>query len=117
VVLQARKGNYAAVRHDGGPQRTPGGARCVSGRGRAAYEARPDPESIGHTSERGHTELDDKRLRAFQRKTTAWKFFEAQPPGYRTMVITWIMSAKKNETKDRRLKALVESSPPKKRLF
>jgi len=85
--------------------------------GRAAYEARPDSDSPGYTSERRHTELDDKRLRAFQRRTTAWKFFEAQPPSYRAMVINWIMSAKKNETKDRRLKALVESSAAKKRLF
>lgn len=49
----------------------------------------------------------DAALRA-NRKASA--FFDAQPPGYRKTVIFWVMSAKKDETRARRLAHLIECS-------
>jgi len=46
----------------------------------------------------------------------AWAFFEAQPPGYRRMATTWVMSAKGEDTRDRRLAKLIASSEGGKRL-
>ena len=47
---------------------------------------------------------------AFRRNRAAWKFFEAQPPGYRHLVIWRIVSAKRAETRRDRLAKLIEAS-------
>lgn len=49
----------------------------------------------------------DAALRASRK---AASFFDAQPPGYRKTVILWVMSAKKEETRARRLAHLIERS-------
>jgi uncharacterized protein YdeI (YjbR/CyaY-like superfamily) len=40
----------------------------------------------------------------------AWAFFEAQPPGYRKLVLRRIVSAKQQATRDKRFAALVAAS-------
>jgi len=40
----------------------------------------------------------------------AWAFFESQPPGYRKLVKGWIMGAKQETTRLRRLATLIEDS-------
>ncbi|MGH2686255.1 MAG: YdeI/OmpD-associated family protein [Actinomycetota bacterium] len=52
----------------------------------------------------------------FRARKRAWAFFEAQPPGYRKMAIFWVMSAKREETRDRRLAKLMEDSANGRRL-
>jgi len=42
----------------------------------------------------------------FFRTPAAWRFFEAQPPSYRKTVSWWIVSAKREETRLRRLEKL-----------
>ena len=56
---------------------------------------------------------DEKKLRATKK---AWEFFNAQPPGYRRQSIYWITSAKKDETRARRLATLIEDSAAGRRL-
>jgi uncharacterized protein YdeI (YjbR/CyaY-like superfamily) len=46
----------------------------------------------------------------FQARARAWVFFEAQPPWYRRTSAFWVMSAKRPETRVRRLELLIESS-------
>jgi uncharacterized protein YdeI (YjbR/CyaY-like superfamily) len=48
--------------------------------------------------------------RTFRTNAAAWTFFCAQPPGYQKLMTFWIMSAKKDEARLRRLAALVKSS-------
>lgn len=55
----------------------------------------------------------EKRFRA---KVKAWKFWAAQPPGYRRLMMFWVMRAKKEETRARRLDRLVEASASGERL-
>jgi uncharacterized protein YdeI (YjbR/CyaY-like superfamily) len=43
-------------------------------------------------------------------------FFDAQPPGYRRTAIHWVTSAKKPETRERRLATLIEDSAAGRRL-
>jgi len=38
----------------------------------------------------------------------AWSYWEAQPPGYRKLVLNWITTAKKPETRAKRLATLIE---------
>ena len=46
-----------------------------------------------------------KMLRANKK---AFAFFDAQPPGYKRIVIFWVTSAKREETRLRRLAHVIE---------
>ncbi len=48
-----------------------------------------------------------RRLRADQR---AWRFFTAQPPWYRRTASFWVMSAKREETREKRFGVLLACS-------
>jgi uncharacterized protein YdeI (YjbR/CyaY-like superfamily) len=48
--------------------------------------------------------------RTFRANAAAWTFFRAQPPGYQKLMIFYVMSAKKDEARLRRLAALIKSS-------
>lgn len=78
--------------------------------GLAAFEAR-DPEKSGIYSfeQRKLVQLDPGLESRLKRHRGAWRFFESQPPGYRRTVIFWIMTAKKDETRVRRLETLIEN--------
>lgn len=84
--------------------------------GRAAFESRPESQKTGYSYPRKDGKLDATRLRAFKAKKAAWAFFEAQPPGYRRLMIHWVMAAKKDETKDRRMAKLIAASIKKQRI-
>ena len=84
--------------------------------GRAAFEARPDPGSKGYSAQKKDGSLDAARLRAFKNHRVAWAFFEAQPPGYRKAAAWWVMQAKQEATRNRRLEKLVATSAESKRL-
>jgi uncharacterized protein YdeI (YjbR/CyaY-like superfamily) len=78
--------------------------------GLAAFEARDPEDSRLYSLESRPTELAAtfaKRLRAHER---AWAFFQAQPPWYRRTAAFWVMSAKREETRDRRFSLLLGSS-------
>ena len=45
-----------------------------------------------------------------ERNRKAWTFFQAQPPWYRQLTVWWIVSAKKEETRERRLATLIADS-------
>ena len=92
-------------------------ANKMSDAGRAVFEARKNPASPGYKAEKKVGALDDTRLRTFQRNKPAWKFFEAQPPGYQKAAAWWVMHAKREETRDRRLATLIESSAARKRVL
>ncbi len=46
----------------------------------------------------------------FRADPTAWEFFEAQAPWYRRAATWWVVSAKRPETREKRLAQLVEDS-------
>jgi len=54
-----------------------------------------------------------KRFRAL---TAAWKFFSAQPPGYRRLALHRIISAKQPATRERRFVLLLAASAARRRL-
>jgi predicted RNA-binding protein with PUA-like domain len=49
-------------------------------------------------------------LAELRKHKRAWKFFEAQAPSYRRVAAFWVMSAKQDETRKRRLARLIEHS-------
>ena len=52
----------------------------------------------------------------FKKSKAAWKFFEAQPRSYRQLVIWRIVTAKRPETRERRLQELIKASSEQRRL-
>lgn len=52
----------------------------------------------------------------FRSHPPAWEFFSSQPAGYRKLATFWVMSAKREETRERRLRTLIEHSQVGERL-
>jgi uncharacterized protein YdeI (YjbR/CyaY-like superfamily) len=79
--------------------------------GLRAYEART-PERTGvYSFERAKTAvLPPDFEERFQAETAAWEWFQARPPGYRRTAIHWVVSAKRDETRRRRLQQLIDCS-------
>jgi len=59
--------------------------------------------------------LDPAFEKTFKANETAWTYFQAQPPGYRRLAVMYIMTAKKEETRRRRLDAIVKASAEQQR--
>ena len=79
--------------------------------GEAAFAERRDDRTAVYAYERRHeASFDDEQQRTFRANRAAWTWFDAQPPSYRTMATYWVVSAKRPETRARRLAALVECS-------
>lgn len=89
----------------------------VAPSGQAAFDAR-DPDATNRYSfEREKAEVFSPELEArFRAKKKAWKFFEEQPPGYRRLLTFYVMSAKQDATRAKRLEKLIEASAAGKRL-
>ncbi len=85
--------------------------------GRVIFRARKDPKDPGYSYESRDSEFDAKRLKIFKRNKAAWRFFEAQAPSYQRTARHWVMSAKRDETRDRRLAMLIEKSEGGSRVY
>jgi uncharacterized protein YdeI (YjbR/CyaY-like superfamily) len=84
--------------------------------GLAAYEGRKEDAAATYTYEERPQELPETYARAFrERDPAAWDFFVAQSPSYRRTAIGWILEAKREETRLRRLDQVVEASAVRRR--
>jgi uncharacterized protein YdeI (YjbR/CyaY-like superfamily) len=84
--------------------------------GRAAFEKRDENRSRVYSYENRSRGFDEAAETAFRRRKAAWSFFEAQAPSYRRVASFWVMSAKRDETRQRRLEKLIASSDAGERL-
>jgi len=85
--------------------------------GLAAFEARrPDRTGVYSFERRQPARLEPAQERQFRTNKAAWKFFESQPPSYRKTAVHWVVSAKREETRSRRLAQLIEDSAAGRRL-
>ena len=79
--------------------------------GLRAYEERREAKTGVYSYEqREAAELPaeyEERLRA---DTRAWEDWSARPPSYRKAAVWWVVSAKREETRERRLAQLIEHS-------
>jgi uncharacterized protein YdeI (YjbR/CyaY-like superfamily) len=81
-----------------------------------AFAARHENKSGIYSYEQRREELGEPHNSMLKKNKAAWDFFRAQPPGYRKMVGWWIISAKKEETRMKRLEKLIGQSARRKRL-
>jgi uncharacterized protein YdeI (YjbR/CyaY-like superfamily) len=88
----------------------------VAAPGRARYEARDPAVQKKYSFEQKPTAFSPAIARRFRADAKAWAFFSDQPPGYRRTVIAWVMSAKQDATRERRLALLVADSSAGRRL-
>jgi uncharacterized protein YdeI (YjbR/CyaY-like superfamily) len=85
--------------------------------GMAAWERRDSAKSGIYSFERLEAAaFDAEAERRFSGNRAAWKYFQAQPPGYRRLATHYVVSAKRPETRERRLIALIEHSARSERL-
>jgi uncharacterized protein YdeI (YjbR/CyaY-like superfamily) len=85
--------------------------------GLKAFEARKDNRSGIYAYEQRSPELNEPYAGQFKRNKAAWKFFQAQPPYYRKTMKWWIVSAKQEETRLKRLNKLIEESAKGRRIM
>jgi uncharacterized protein YdeI (YjbR/CyaY-like superfamily) len=84
--------------------------------GLRAFERRDEARSGAYSFEQRPRELPPEYQARFKEQPAAWAFFEAQPPGYRRTAIHWVVSAKREETRLKRLATLIEDSAQGRRL-
>lgn len=84
--------------------------------GLEAFAARTDAKSGVYSFENKPRELSPELEARFRSDQAAWDFFQQQPPGYRRVASFWVMSAKQEETRQRRLGQLLSDSKQGRRL-
>jgi uncharacterized protein YdeI (YjbR/CyaY-like superfamily) len=85
--------------------------------GIAAFERRSEARSGIYSYEQRKTaKLDPVQQREFEANGAAWSFFQSQPPSYRRTATYWVVTAKREETRRKRLATLIEDSAAERRL-
>ncbi len=88
---------YAALTADG----------LMTAAGERAYEENKHKSGL-YSYEKPLASLAAEETRQLRRNRAAWSYWEDQPPGYRKLVLNWITTAKKPETRAKRLATLIE---------
>ncbi len=78
--------------------------------GLEVYEKRKEKYSHTYSFEQRIVNLDLKYQIILRKNKKAWEYFESRVPSYRKPVIHWIMSAKQEATRLKRLEILISSS-------
>lgn len=61
-------------------------------------------------SEKKSYTLEPAQLKLFKQNKIAWEFFNSRPAGYQKYMLMWVTSAKREETKKKRLNELIQDS-------
>jgi uncharacterized protein YdeI (YjbR/CyaY-like superfamily) len=84
--------------------------------GLKAYEARRENRSGIYSYEQRSAELEEPYSLMLKTNDAAWSFFQEQPASYRKAVSWWIISARKEDTRLKRLEKLTTLSAQGQRL-
>lgn len=80
--------------------------------GLAAYQKKQDSNSgiYSFEQEKDNIKLPPEYLRQFKKNKNAWQYFDNEAPHYKRAAIWWVISAKREETRNRRMNTLIEDS-------
>ncbi|MDO6561972.1 YdeI/OmpD-associated family protein [Amphritea sp. 1_MG-2023] len=78
--------------------------------GLAAFAFKDSHPDSGYATSDSSGELTETMVARFKEMTEAWDFFLQQPPGYRKQAARWVTSAKRDDTRERRLATLIDDS-------
>ena len=86
-------------------------AGLMTDAGRKAFEARTkDKTGVYSFEAKQEAALAPEQEKRFRANAVAWANFQAEAPWYRRSTIHWVVSAKREETRARRLDQLIERS-------
>ena len=91
-------------------------AKRMTRAGLAAFEAREESRTGVYSFERQPAELTPAFRRRLQSNTAAWAYYQEEAPWYRRTSSHWVMSAKREETRIRRMEALIACSAVRTRI-
>jgi uncharacterized protein YdeI (YjbR/CyaY-like superfamily) len=104
-----RRGSNWSARNVGHVRRLIAEGR-IQPEGLAAFERRGEGRASANSIERETAAFDQAAERRFRANRAAWRFWHGQPAGYVKTATWWVMSAKREETRTRRLAALIDHS-------
>lgn len=84
--------------------------------GIAAFEKRKEEKSVVYAYENEAKEFSAEFEKRFKTNKKAWEFFQSQANWYKKQKIYWVMSAKQEATREKRLEKLITASADEKRL-
>jgi uncharacterized protein YdeI (YjbR/CyaY-like superfamily) len=84
--------------------------------GLKAFEARRENKSGVYSYEQRRDELEEPYAGILKKNKAAWSFFQSQPPSYRKTVGWWVISAKREQTRLKRLDTLIQDSAAGRRI-
>jgi uncharacterized protein YdeI (YjbR/CyaY-like superfamily) len=78
--------------------------------GSDAFERRDERRTINYSYELSAAQLTAVQEKRFRANRKAWEFFVAQAPSYQRVAKFWVTTAKKEETREKRLDVLIADS-------
>ncbi len=84
--------------------------------GLKAFAARDEKKSIYSYEQRKTARFTREQEKQFRASKAAWEFFRSQAPWYQKVTTFWVISAKREETKLKRLSQLIGHSQDQHRL-
>ena len=84
--------------------------------GLAAFRQRDSSAGARYSFEHRPQSLDPALEKQFRANRAAWAFWESCPPYYRRVVSFYVMGAKRDETRQRRLENVIRHSAKRRRL-
>lgn len=84
--------------------------------GLAAFKRLDSKRSLVYSYEQRSRGLDPASEEQFRANQKAWEFFQVQAPSYRKAAAWWVISAKKEETRAKRLAILIQTSEQGRRI-
>jgi uncharacterized protein YdeI (YjbR/CyaY-like superfamily) len=84
--------------------------------GARVFAARDPATTKRYSYEREAAKLRAADTQRFKSNAKAWAFFQSQPPYYKRVCTFWVVSAKQETTRQRRLQSLIATSAQYRRL-
>lgn len=84
--------------------------------GAAAFERRDKAAAERYSFERRTAAFDAAAEKEFRANAKAWSWFQSQAPWYRRVTAHWVSSAKRPDTRQRRLEMLIRDSEAGRRI-
>ena len=75
--------------------------------GLASFEKRKEHKSKIYAYEKAEVKLSDKYEKKFKAHKKAWNYFQSLAPSYRKPATNWVMNAKQEVTRIKRLNELI----------
>ena len=80
----------------------------VAPSGLAAFARRARIAAAPYSFENRNVTLSPAFMKRLKANAKAWKFFQSEPPGYRRITMFWVMQAKKDETREKRFRTMLD---------